>query len=77
MRIQINPVEVDGVVTDVAEVSVAVSSSVAVRVVPVVDGVPVESAGFGVVGRVGDESTDHFLAAVADAVQVLLAERGV
>jgi uncharacterized protein (UPF0210 family) len=77
MRIQIKPVEVDGVVTDVAEVSVAVSSSVAVRVVPVVDGVPVESAGFGVVGRVGDPATDHFLLSVADAVQVLLAERGV
>jgi uncharacterized protein (UPF0210 family) len=77
MRVSISPVEVNGVVTDVAEASVAVSSSVAVRVVPVVDGVPVESAGFGVVGRVGDESTDHFLLSVADAVQVLLAERGV
>jgi hypothetical protein len=77
MRVSIKPVEVDGVTTDVGEVSVALSSSVAVRVVPVVDDVPVESAGFGVVGVEGQSDTDVLLAAVGDALGVFLAGRGV
>jgi hypothetical protein len=77
MRVSIKPIEVEGQVTEVAEVSVALSSSVAIRVVPVVDDVPVESAGFGVVGSRGQSDTDALLGAVGEALSVFLEGRGV
>lgn len=77
MRVHILPIEVEGQVTDVAEVSLALSSSVAVRVVPVVDGVPMESAGFGLVGSVGQADVDALMSAVGEALQAFLAGRGV
>jgi hypothetical protein len=77
MRVHIKPVEVDGQFTDVGEVSVAVSSSVAVRVVPVVDDVPVESAAFGVVGASGQPDVDVLLGAMGEALSVFLEGRGV
>jgi hypothetical protein len=77
MRVHILPIEVEGQVTDVAEVSLALSSSVAIRVVPVVDDVPVESAGFGLVGSVGQADVDVLMASVGDALAVFLTGRGV
>jgi hypothetical protein len=77
MRVNIKPVEVEGQVTTVAEVSVAVSSSVAVRVVPVLGDVPVESAAFGVVGASGQADVDVLLGAVGEALGVFLSGRGV
>jgi hypothetical protein len=77
MRIHINPVEVEGQTTNVADVSLAVSSSVAVRVVPVVGDAPMESAAFGVVGSSSQPDVEALLGAVGDAVAVFLAGRGV
>jgi len=54
MRIKIKPITVNDKVTEIAEVSLAISSSVAIRVVPVVDDIPIESAGFGLVGSSAD-----------------------
>ena len=78
MRIPIGAVDIDGVVCSEAEVSVAVSDTVAMRVVPVdADGVEYPEAAVGVVG--GEEQADVavFLADVSAAVEALLAGRGV
>lgn len=78
MRIPFGPVTVEDQVCSEAEVSVAVSSTVAMRVVPV-DGEGVEhpDAAVSVVG--GDDVADVavFLSAVRDAAIALLEGRAV
>jgi hypothetical protein len=77
MRIAIQPVTVEDAVCVEADASVAVSSTVAVRVVPVdPDGGAHPEASFGVVGGADDPATAAFLATVAEATGALLTERG-
>lgn len=60
------------------EVSVAVSNSVAIRVVPVdANGTEYPDSAVGVVGSDDQSDIATFLASVADATSVLLTERGV
>jgi hypothetical protein len=78
MRIPFGPVTVEGQVCSEAVVSVAVSSTVAMRVVPVdAEGVEHPDAAVAVVG--GDDVADvaAFLSAVRDAAIALLDGRGV
>ena len=78
MRIPIAAVEVDDVTCSEAVVSVAVSNSVAVRVVPVDgEGTEYPEAAVGVVGTSDDADVAVFMGAVRDAVSALLAARGV
>ena len=78
MRVPFGPVTVDDVVCSEAEVSVAVSSTVAMRVVPVDgDGIEHPDAALAVVGGDDVEDVTVFLAAVRDAAVVLLEGRGV
>lgn len=78
MRIQIDPVTVDGNVCSEAEVSVAVSSTVAMRVVPVDgDGTEYPEAAVGVVGGEESEDVAAFLSAVREAAVALLDGRGI
>lgn len=78
VRVPIEPVTVDEQVCVEAEVSVAVSDTVAMRVVPVDgDGVEHPEAAVGVVGGPDVEDVAVFLAAVRDAAVTLLAGRGV
>lgn len=73
MRVQIPQVTVAGQVCTTAEVSVAVSTSVAIRVVPVgPDGTLLEDSALSVVGAPGELA--GFEQAVVAAVEVLLAE---
>lgn len=77
MRVPFGPVTVDDQVCSEAEVSVAVSSTLAMRVVPVdADGIEHPDA-VGVVGGDDVEDVAVFLAAVRDAAVVLLEGRGV
>lgn len=73
MRITISPVTIDGQVCTEAELSVAVSNSVAIRAVPV-DGNNVEHPD-GALACVGDESNPAiaaFMATVRDGAAALL-----
>ena len=73
MRVAIPQVMVSGQPCVEAEVSVAVSNSVAIRVVPVgADGVLFEDSPLSVVGAPGELA--GFEAAVVAALEVLLAE---
>lgn len=77
MRIAITPVTVDDVLCSEAEVSVAVSSSVALRAVPVdADGNEHPDGTIGVVGDVNQEDIATFLAQVSAAAGQLLEARG-
>jgi hypothetical protein len=78
MRIPFGPVTIEDQVCSEAEVSVAVSSTVAMRVVPVdAEGVEYPDGAVAVVG--GDDVDDVavFMAAVRDAAIALLDGRGV
>ena len=78
MRVNITPIVVDGVIYSQANVYVAVSNSVAVRVVPVgPDGTEYPDAAIGIVGASGDPSTQDFMTDVTAAVLALLADRGI
>lgn len=78
MRIPFGPITVEDKVCTEAEVSVAVSSTVAMRVVPV-DGEGVEHPDGAVAVVGGDDVADIavFLSAVRDAAIALLDGRGV
>lgn len=78
MRLPINPVTVDDATCVEAEVSVAVSNSVAIRVVPVdAEGVEHPDGAVGVVGTADTDDIAVFLAVVGEATAALLAHRGV
>lgn len=78
MRIPISPVTVDGIECIEAEVSVAVSSSVAIRVVPVdAAGTEYPDAFLGVVGDTSQSDVAAFLSQVSEATQQLLEARGI
>lgn len=82
MRLSINPVTVaigdDEVDCYEANVYVAVSDSVAVRVVPVrPDGTEFPDAAVGIVGTGDQPDIAAFLSAVSSAAGLLLAARGV
>jgi hypothetical protein len=81
MRIAINPITVTtdngDVVCSEAEVSVAVSNSVAIRIVPVDDeGIEYPLAATGVVGATDQPDIAEFFDAVGTAVSVLVSGRG-
>lgn len=82
MRVQFSsPVEVtteDGSVTcSEAEVSIAVSSSVAIRVVPVDgDGTEYPDAAFGIVGSSDQSDIATFFTGLSALVAPLMANRG-
>lgn len=77
MRIAITPITVDDVLCSEAEVSVAVSSSVAMRAVPVdADGNEHPDATIGVVGDASAPDIAAFLAQVSEAAGQLLEARG-
>lgn len=77
MRIPITPIIVDDTECAEADVSVAVSSSVAIRIVPIdTDGVEHPTAAAGVVGDPTQPDIAAFMDAVTAAVIELLATRG-
>lgn len=77
MRLAMNPITIDGNVCTEAEVSVAVSNTTAVRVVPVDDnGTEYPDAALGIVGGPDEPDVAAFLATVATAATTLLAARG-
>lgn len=78
MRLSINPVVVEDVTCTEAEVSVAVSNSVAIRIVPVSPaGVEYQEAALGVVGDSDQADIAVFLTSVAAATSALLTARGI
>lgn len=77
MRVAIQPVTVDGHTCVEAEVSVAVSNSVALRAVPVgPDGTEYPDAAIPVVGMSDHADVAAFLSVVSEASRVLLEGRG-
>jgi hypothetical protein len=77
MRVQINPIVIDGQTCSEVEVSVAVSNSTAIRAVPVdANGTEYPTSPISVVGRQGTPDIDTFMNTVAQAVHTLLAGRG-
>lgn len=77
MRIEINPITVNDVLCSEVEVSVAVSSSVALRAVPVdTEGNEHPDGTIGVVGDASQEDVATFLAQVSAAAGQLLEARG-
>lgn len=82
MRIQISPVTVNAengsVLCEEAEVSVAVSNSTAVRLVPVgPDGTEYPDAAMGIVGDSGDADVAAFMATMTTATATLAAVKGI
>jgi len=68
MKMPIKPVEIDGKTATMAEVSASISHTVAVRIVPLIDGEPVEKAAIGIVGSPGESDVDAFLASMIQAL---------
>lgn len=82
MRINVNPINIEtesGAVTCTeAEVSVAISSSVAIRVTPVgPDGKEYMEHSLGVVGTQDQQDIVDFMSSVAKSLDVLLEVRGI
>lgn len=78
MRLPISPITVDDTVCTEAEVSAAISSSVAIRVVPVdADGVEHPNGALGVVGTADQPDVAAYLEAVTAATANLLTGRGI
>lgn len=81
MQLSIKPVTVEtdsgSVVCKEAVVSVAVSSSVAVRVVPTCNGVEYPELAQGIVGDESTSDVANFLESVSEAARVLLDGRGI
>lgn len=78
MRLPIQPLTVDGITCTAAEVSVAVSNSTAIRVVPVdANGLEYPDGALGIVGTADQPDTAAFLDAVATATAALIAGRGI
>lgn len=78
MRIAINPIMINDIECSEAEVSVAISSSVAIRVVPVdAGGIEYPDAFMGVVGTTAEEDILTFFNSVSNAVSTLLGGRGI
>ena len=78
MRLPILPIYIDGTECTEADVSLALSSSVAIRVVPVdAYGVEYPAAAVGVVGDPTQPDIAAFFAAVSAATTELLAARSI
>lgn len=78
MRIPILPISIDEKICEEAEVSVAVSSTLAMRIVPVdQDGTEHPETALGVVGGEEQEDIALFLSIVRDAAITLLGDRGI
>jgi hypothetical protein len=78
MRLPITPITVNDVTCSEAVVSVAVSSSVAVRIVPVdADNVEYLDAATGIVGTADQPDIAAFIAVVSDATSALITARGI
>lgn len=77
MILPIKPIEVDGVVCDTANTSIAISDSVAIRIVPTANGVEYPQAAVGVVGTRDQADIAAFMDAVAAAAEDLLESRGI
>lgn len=77
MHIQIFPMDVDGVLCCEAEVSVSISNSVAIRIVPIgANGEEQIDATLAIVGDHTDPEIDNFMASVRDLVQGLAESKG-
>lgn len=76
MNISINSINIDGQVANEGSIYVAVSDSVAIRIVPVIDGIEYPDHSFGLVGTVESADTVLLLDAVRDAVQSYADGRG-
>lgn len=77
MNISIRPIQIDGRTATEGTISVALSDSVAIRIVPVIDGVEQPDHALGLVGTADTDDTTVLLAAVRDAVQTFATGRGV
>lgn len=82
MQIQIRPITIETesstVTCSVANVSLAATDSVAIRLVPVdAQGNEYPENAIGVVGVLGDAGTDVLLDAIQTAVKTFLSSRGV
>lgn len=78
MRITIPAVVVDGITCTEGEASLSVSTSVALRVVPVdADGIEYPAATITVVGNSGSEDIAQLVSTVKDAVETVITERSV
>lgn len=77
MRITINPIMVDETTCSEVEVSVAASSTVAIRAVPVdAEGVEHPSGVIGIVGDANQSDIAEFLTQISTAVEKLFGGRG-
>lgn len=77
MNITILPIDIDGQTATEGIMSVAVSNSVAIRIVPTIDGIEYPEDAFGLVGADETPDTIVLLNAVRDAVQSFVTGRGV
>lgn len=77
MNIEIRPINIDDKIAVEGVISVAVSDSVAIRIVPIIDGVEHPDHALGLVGTADSDDTVTLLAAVRDAVQTFATGRGV
>jgi hypothetical protein len=77
MNITILPIDIDGQTATEGVISVAVSDSVAIRIVPIIDGVEYPDSALGLVGADETADTVVLLNAVRDAVQSFVTGRGV
>lgn len=78
MRVSINPVTVDGITCVGADVSIAISSSCAIRLVPVgPNGEEFADAAMGIIGADNEPDMATFMATVAQAVTTLATSRGI
>ena len=77
MRIQINPIEIDGQICNEVFLFVSVSNSIAIRAVPVdSEGTLYPNNPIAVVGNGDTPDIDTFMNTVAQAVHTLLVGRG-
>tara|TARA_R110000868_G_scaffold90171_1_gene250606 strand:- start:3555 stop:3788 length:234 start_codon:yes stop_codon:yes gene_type:complete len=76
MNITIVPIDIDGQTATEGIISVAVSESVAIRIVPIIDGSEYPDYALGLVGADGTPDTVVLLNAVRDAVQCFVSGRG-
>ena len=76
MNITILPIDIDGQTATEGVISVAVSDSFSIRIVPIIEGVEYPDYALGLVGADGTPNTVVLLNAVRDAVQAFVTGRG-
>lgn len=76
MNITILPIDIDGQTATEGIISVAVSESVAIRIVPIIGGIEYAEYALGLVGSDETPDTVALLEAVRNAVQSFVSGRG-